>query len=212
MKIINEDGIAAGAPTNNVGAGNIAGTKDNPTVVRKPGKIIRRKPIGVHEVFEVESDYFHRCRNGKRAAQHYRTFVGDGEEGQQIREYAYANPGAAIIVQDAATGAMTFLRYGKTNSFSSEKKNLAEIYTAPGESFEQKRLNKEIDDITRALVFAENKLASAKTSEEKAAWQKTVDKNKMDISLTKDALDRQIQKEQNPKKSRVRHGSYGRSQ
>jgi hypothetical protein len=65
-----------------------------------------------HKVFEVSSDYFHNCKMGKRKYARFEDYIGNDETGQAIREYANNNYGKPIIVQDATTGAMCYLRYG----------------------------------------------------------------------------------------------------
>ena len=50
----------------------------------------------------------------KRKYAKYEEYVGADEVGQQIREYGNSNYGKPIIVQDEITGAMMYLRYGKS--------------------------------------------------------------------------------------------------
>lgn len=113
--MLEEEGMgaasAAGAPTNNVGDGHIAGAKGDPPG-RPKGKILRRKKFAGINVFEVSSDYFYLARMGKRKYARYEQYVGDDETGRAIREFGNANYGAPIIIQDELTGAMCYLRYG----------------------------------------------------------------------------------------------------
>jgi hypothetical protein len=89
---------------NNVGSGNIAGTTGDPPM-------IRRKQFGGHEVFEVDSHTFHRCRLGKLRYHRYSRYVGEDQVGQEIRAYGRQNPRSPIVLQDVRTGAMIYLRY-----------------------------------------------------------------------------------------------------
>lgn len=101
---LNEDG--EGAPTNNVGSGNIKG-------VNPPGVMIRRKKFAGQTVFEVDGDRFHKARLGKRKYLRYEEYVGNDELGEEIRQYGRSNPGQPIILQHENTGAMCYLKYGK---------------------------------------------------------------------------------------------------
>lgn len=96
--------MGGGAPTTNMGSGNIAG-RDMPL-----GKVHRRGTFGGAEVFEVDSDTYHKCRLGKHRYHRWSKYVGESEVGQDIREYGKKNRGKAIIVMDSQTGAMMYLR------------------------------------------------------------------------------------------------------
>ena len=99
-----------------VGGGAIAGmpTASPPeqTPVSK-SNILRRKKFAGKEVFVVNSDSFYKAKLGKKKFEHYSSYVGRDEVGQEIREYARQNPDEPIILEDELTGAMVYLRYGK---------------------------------------------------------------------------------------------------
>jgi hypothetical protein len=81
------------------------------------GKPLRRKPpqtFGGKAVFKVPSDRFHKARLGKKKFEHYTSYVGRDEIGEEIRAYIKENPNAPVIVEDEVTGAMFYLKYGKT--------------------------------------------------------------------------------------------------
>lgn len=101
-----------------VGGGNIAGlgSPASPANQREPGApprtMIKRSKFAGNHVFEVNSEMYTKCLQGKRKYARYESYVGDDEVGQAIREFANQNRGKAIIVQDETTGMMTYLRYG----------------------------------------------------------------------------------------------------
>jgi hypothetical protein len=106
------------APVNAIGGGNIAGTAeagDDPPVRKRP-KIIRRKKFAGCEVFEVDSDRYNRCTRAKLRYERFSKFVGEDDTAMAIREYARTNPAKGIMIQDGATGSMTYLKLprGKT--------------------------------------------------------------------------------------------------
>ena len=87
-----------------------------PAGVTTGNKMLRRKPpvtFGGKRVFKVSSDAFNKAKLGKKKFEHYSSYVGRDEIGQEIREYARQNPDEPIIVEDELTGAMVFLKYGK---------------------------------------------------------------------------------------------------
>ena len=98
---------------NNVGGGNIAGMDRG-----KPVAKVRRKKFAEHDVFVVDSDRYMKSRFGKKKYRPYEECVGDDEIGCAIREYGLKNPNKPIIIEDETTGAMIFLRYGKTGIFT----------------------------------------------------------------------------------------------
>lgn len=87
------------APTNNIGAGNIA-------VPEKPW----RKEFAGQMVFRVSHNVFHECRMGKYRYHRWQKYVGEDEIGCDIRDYGLANRDKDIIVQDEVTEAMVYLR------------------------------------------------------------------------------------------------------
>ena len=106
------------APVNSIGAGNIAGTVeagDDPPVRKRP-KIIRRKKFAGCEVFEIDSDRYNTCRRAKLRTERFSKFVGHDDTAMAIREYAKTNPAKGIMIQDSATGAMTYLKFPKGKS------------------------------------------------------------------------------------------------
>ena len=64
-------------------------------------------------VFNCDSDTFQNCRLGKRKYLKYKTYVGEDEVGERIRQYGRQNPSKGIILKDSRTGAMLYLRRGK---------------------------------------------------------------------------------------------------
>lgn len=101
---------------NVVGSGNIAGTQgDHPSAAKA---LLRRRKFANNDVFVVDSDRFMKARVGKRKYLKYEMYVGDDEIGEEIRQYGRSNPNKPIILQCEKTGAMTFLRYGKSGLFT----------------------------------------------------------------------------------------------
>lgn len=87
-----------------------------PAGVTTRGKMLRRKPhsyFGGKAVFKVSSDAFNKARLGKKKFEHYSSYVGRDELGENIRMYAKENPNDPIILEDEITGAMFYLKYGK---------------------------------------------------------------------------------------------------
>lgn len=91
-------------------AGLGVGPQGEPPV--SSSRMFRRKKFAGAEVFEVNSDWFHRARMGKRHYGRYEHYVGNDETGLAIREYGNTNYGKPIVIQDERTGAMCYLRYG----------------------------------------------------------------------------------------------------
>jgi hypothetical protein len=126
-----------GAPVNNVGGGNIAGVGVGPQ--GEPGvdlkkkrtpflfKTIekRKKPVteetiteetfAGHTVFAVDTDRFYACKLGKRKYARWVNYVGDDEVGKRIRAFGYKYPSKPIILKNASTGAMLYLRYPQSH-------------------------------------------------------------------------------------------------
>ena len=99
--------------TNNVGSGNIAGIDRG-----KPLLKVRRKKFADNDVFVVDTKRYLKSRFGKKKYRPYEECVGDDEVGCAIREYGLKYPNKPIIIEDESTGAMLFLRYGKTGMFT----------------------------------------------------------------------------------------------
>jgi len=102
-----------------VGGGAVAGmpTASPPeqTPVALTG-MLRRKPpsmFGGRAVFRVPSDRYNKALRGRKKFEHYTTYVGRDEIGEEIRAYIRENPNAPVILEDETTGAMVFLKYGK---------------------------------------------------------------------------------------------------
>lgn len=105
---------------NTVGSGQIAGLEpDTPPVpkgVTTKGYMQRRKPpktFAGKAVFTVPSDRFYKAKYGKKKFEHYSSYVGRDELGEDIRAYIKENPNEPVILEDEATGAMFYLKYGK---------------------------------------------------------------------------------------------------
>jgi hypothetical protein len=78
--------------------------------------MVRRKPpsmFGGRAVFRVPSDRYNKALKGKKKYEHYTSYVGRDEIGEEIRAYIRENPNAPVILEDETTGAMVFLKYGK---------------------------------------------------------------------------------------------------
>ena len=102
-----------------VGGGAVAGmptaSPAEQTPVRLTG-MLRRKPpsmFGGRAVFRVPSDRYNKALKGKKKYEHYTSYVGRDEIGEEIRAYIRENPNAPVILEDETTGAMVFLKYGK---------------------------------------------------------------------------------------------------
>jgi hypothetical protein len=102
------------APANQVGSGNIAGTTGDPPV----GKKVMMRRFANNDVFAVDTQTFNNARLGKKKYLKYEKYVGTDEIGNAIREYGRKYPKKPIILQDEKTGAMTFLRYGRSGMFT----------------------------------------------------------------------------------------------
>lgn len=112
--------IKEDAPAVSTGGGmqGLGSTEGQPIAGFDPilGKLVRRKPpqmFGGKAVFKVPSDRFYKARLGKKKFEHYSSYVGRDELGEDIRAYINENPNEAVILEDETTGAMFFLKYGK---------------------------------------------------------------------------------------------------
>ena len=107
------------APANAVGGGNIAGTGDDPPVGKKAQMaLVRRAKFANNDVFVVDTERFNKARLGKKKYLKYETYVGNDEIGNEIRQFGRKYPKKPIILQDDKTGAMIFLRYGRSGMFT----------------------------------------------------------------------------------------------
>ena len=107
------------APVNAVGGGQIAGTGDDAPVGKKAQMaLVRRAKFANNDVFVVDTERFNKARLGKKKYLKYETYVGNDEIGNEIRQYGRKYPKKPIILQDDKTGAMIFLRYGRSGMFT----------------------------------------------------------------------------------------------
>ena len=107
------------APVNAVGGGQIAGTGDDAPVGKKAQMaLVRRAKFANNDVFVVDTERFNKARLGKKKYLKYETYVGNDEVGNEIRQYGRKYPKKPIILQDDKTGAMIFLRYGRSGMFT----------------------------------------------------------------------------------------------
>jgi hypothetical protein len=99
------------------GGGPIAGLPpDFPPVaagVKTGSSMLRRSSFGKMAVFKVPPDRFYKARLGKKKFEHYSSYVGRDEIGEEIRAYIKENPNAPVILEDEITGAMFYLKHGK---------------------------------------------------------------------------------------------------
>ena len=140
-----EKAVEEEAPANSAGGGNIAGIgvgpQGEPGITPKAKRsykkrnqagaeaqevgleLLRRKTPMMEEsdhfagnrTFKIPSSKFHEMRMQKRKGSHWKKYIGEDEHGMTIREYANKNPKKPIILQDEATGAMIYARYGGKN-------------------------------------------------------------------------------------------------
>lgn len=85
----------------------------DPVMTKSP---LRRKPpqmFGGKAVFKLPPDKFYKARLGKRKFEHYSSYVGRDDIGEEIRAYIRENPDAPVIIEDEITGSMFYLKYGK---------------------------------------------------------------------------------------------------
>lgn len=79
----------------------------------QPVSNVRKGKFAGQDTFIVPSDMFHKARNEKSKGKHWKTYIGECEYGQAIREYANKNRKNAIVLEDEKTGTMCYARYGK---------------------------------------------------------------------------------------------------
>ena len=106
---------------NNVGTGSIAGVDGNPPV----GKKIMMRRFAGNDVFVVNSAKFNSAKLGKKKYLKYEKYVGSDDVGDAIRVYGRKYPKKPIIIQDELTGAMTFLRHGRSGMFTEKWESLS---------------------------------------------------------------------------------------
>ena len=100
----------------NVTGSSVAGTTGDPPV----GSKVMLRRFAKNDVFVVDTERYLKARLGKRKYLKYETYVGNDDVGNAIREYGRKYPKKPIILQDDKTGAMIFLRYGKSGMFSEQ--------------------------------------------------------------------------------------------
>jgi hypothetical protein len=100
----------------NVTGPSVAGTTGDPPV----GSKVMLRRFAKNDVFVVDTARYLKARLGKRKYLKYETYVGNDDVGNAIREYGRKYPKKPIILQDDKTGAMIFLRYGKSGMFSEQ--------------------------------------------------------------------------------------------
>ena len=132
---------------NNVGDGKIAGTTGDPPM-GKGAKAAFLRRFGKNDVFVVGSDKYRNARLAKKKFVRYETYVGNDEVGNAIREYGRKYPKRPIILQDEQTGAMQFLRYGRSGMFT---ESFAVELTEEVSQADLKELEKYLDQLFSAL-------------------------------------------------------------
>lgn len=105
------------APTNAVGGGMSPHFGGEGSVQGKDPLLLKkkkRKKFAGAEVFELNSDEYHQCMNGRKKYERWsRKMNMEDIDNQEIRNYAHKNPGRAIVIQDKTTGIMTYLKHGE---------------------------------------------------------------------------------------------------
>jgi hypothetical protein len=126
------------------GTSGIAGLDGNPPASRT---FLRR--FAKNDVFVVDTERFNKARTGKKKYLKYEKYVGSDEVGNAIREYGRKYPKKPIIIQDELTGAMTFLRHGRSGMFTEqfEKEQLVEEVSQS----QLKELEKYLDQLFKIL-------------------------------------------------------------
>ena len=113
------------APTNSVSSDSVAGLTGDPPM---PKKIMMRR-FANSDVFVVDTKRYMNARLGKKKYLKYEKYVGSDEVGNAIREYGRKYPKKPIILQDELTGAMMFLRYGRSGMFTESYEPINEEIT-----------------------------------------------------------------------------------
>lgn len=123
LLLIRSDDVKEEVIPNVAGGGNIAGF-DEP-----PGNTKKKKDdhFAGCRVFEVDSDTYAKCMQGKKPYARWKKYVKLEDNttlecsdddcdcvGKQIRDYAYKNPKKGIIVKDSKTGMMAVLKGKKS--------------------------------------------------------------------------------------------------
>jgi hypothetical protein len=143
-------------PANAVGTGNIAGSAGDPPGKRK---VEPHDIFASQAVFDVDSTYWHKCKDGKKKYHRYENYVGNCETGQAIREYGLKNPKNAILLRDKSTQAMIALRYGGkhlkesklTEVYSSDKPHTEDDTNRPMTTVELNYVEKYLDRLYASL-------------------------------------------------------------
>jgi hypothetical protein len=143
-----DEAVTEDAPANNVGGGNIAGTTGEPAMGKGAQAAFLRR-FGKNSVFVVDSDKYRNARLAKKKFVRYEKYVGNDEVGNAIREYGRKYPKRPIILQDEKTGAMQFLRYGRSGMFT-ESFALEELTEEVSQS-DLKELEKYLDKLFSIL-------------------------------------------------------------
>jgi len=103
-----EEEVSAAATT----TGDIA-LKDMPLGKPKKKKEFETETFAGATVFVVDSDRFAQAKLGKQKFHRWSAYVGEDDLGLAIRDYGIKNPGKPVVLKNATTGAMMYLRYGK---------------------------------------------------------------------------------------------------
>jgi hypothetical protein len=95
--------------------GNVIDPRMFAAKIFKRGKKAVAEEVETHnfagtKVFVVDPDMYSQCRLGKNRYHQWSKYVGDSEVGKAISEFGKTNPKEAIIVQNAVTGDMMYLR------------------------------------------------------------------------------------------------------
>lgn len=102
---------------------------------KKKDKMIRRDSLpedvvgdpdgieshGEYKIFVVDNDTFLAARSGKTRYDRYNKYVGNAALGENIRNYAVANPRMPVILKDEKTGSLCFLKMGSDAKKTIEK-------------------------------------------------------------------------------------------
>jgi hypothetical protein len=85
-----------------------------PNLMHEETKEVKTGTFAGNQTFIVPSNVFHKAKHEKRKGKHWKTYIGEDEHGQAIREYDRKSKGKKpIILQDESTGAMCYAKYGK---------------------------------------------------------------------------------------------------